>query len=153
MSPSPSPLKKSATGWIFAALVAVGLAASFLVLQPSAPPVKMQTETERARQQASNALMALPELKRWSNQIEKKSGGKLRGALIEYDPKPRILNGKSYWQFAFIENGADATHHIESFLVESGGNEILIEDPATDELLSLARWRNEKKPMTRSVTD
>jgi hypothetical protein len=146
---SPSPLKRSATGWIFAALVAVGLVAYFMFFQPSPPPVKVQTETERARQQASNALMALPELKSWASQIEKKSGGTLRGALIEYDPKPRILNGKSYWQFAFVENGADAVHHIESFLVEAGGNEILIEDPATDELLSLARWRKEKQPQTR----
>ena len=151
MSQSPSPLKKSVTGWIFAALVALGLAVYFLVFQQSATTPAPQTQTERSREQAMTALLALPELKLWSGQIEKNSGGKLRGALLEYDPKPRILNGKSYWQFAFVENGAEKAHHIESFLVESGGSEILIEDPATDELLSLERWRKEKQPQTRIV--
>lgn len=151
MSQSPSPLKKSATGWIFAALVAFGLAAYYLLQYAPSGPAP-QTQTERAREQAMKALMALPELMLWSGQIEKKSDGKLRGALIEYDPKPRILNGKSYWQFAFVENGAEAAHHIESFLVESGGSDILVEDPATDDLLSLERWRQEKQPQTRIVT-
>jgi hypothetical protein len=152
MSQSTSPLKKSVTGWIFAALVALGLAAYYLFQYAPSGPAP-QTQTERSRKQAMKALMALPELKLWSGQIEKNSGGKLRGALIEYDPKPRILNGKSYWQFAFVENGAEAAHHIESFLVESGGSDILVEDPATDDVLSLERWRKEKQPQTRIVAD
>ena len=152
MSQSTSPLKKSISGWIFAALVALGLGGYYLFFQ-QAPSVKVpQTQSERYKAQAMKALLALPELKLWSNQIEKNSGGKLRGALIEYDPKPRILNGKSYWQFAFVENGAEVAHHIESFLVESGGPEILIEDPATDDLLSLERWRKEKQPQKRIVS-
>jgi hypothetical protein len=151
MSQFASPLKKSSSGWIFAALVALGLAAYYLFFQ-SAPTTRApQTQSERQKAQAMKTLLALPELKLWSSQIEKNSGGKLRGALIEYDPKPRILNGKSYWQFAFVENGAEVAHHIESFLVESGGSEILIEDPATDDLLSLERWRKEKQPQTRIV--
>ena len=152
MSQSTSPLKKSISGWIFAALVALGLAAYYLFFQHAPTKPAPQTQSERYKAQAMKSLLALPELKLWSSQIEKNSGGKLRGALIEYDPKPRILNGKSYWQFAFVENGAEVAHHIESFLVESGGSEILIEDPATDDLLSLERWRKEKQPQTRIVS-
>jgi hypothetical protein len=152
MSQSASLLKKSVTGWIFAALVALGLVLYYLVFQQAPTAPAPQTQTERTRAQAMKTLMALPELKLWSSQIEKNSGGKLRGALIEYDPKPRILNGKSYWQFAFVENGAEVAHHIESFLVESGGTDILIEDPATDELLSVERWRKEKQPQARIVS-
>ncbi len=88
MSQSVSPLKKSVTGWIFAALVALGLALYYLVFQQSPTAPAPQTQTERTKTQAMKTLMALPELKLWSSQIEKGSGGKLRGALIEYDPKP-----------------------------------------------------------------
>jgi hypothetical protein len=152
MSQSASLLKKSVTGWIFAALVALGLALYYLVFQPAPTAPAPQTQSERQKAQAMKTLMGLPELKLWSSQIEKSSGGKLRGALIEYDPKPRILNGKSYWQFAFVENGAEVARHIESFLVESGGAEILVEDPATDDVLNLERWRKEKQPQTRIVS-
>ena len=139
-----------------AALLAAGLGAYYVTLQPAQAPAKsaapaLQTGTSRTKEQASMALMALPELKAWSSQLEKNSAGKVHGALIEYDPKPRIVNGKSYWQFSFVGNGATAINHLESFLVAASGKEILIEDPATDELLSLERWRKEKHPMTRIV--
>jgi hypothetical protein len=104
----------------------------------------------RTKEQAMSALMSLPELKAWSSQLEKSSGGKLRGALIEYDPKPKRINGKNYWQFSFVENGSDAAHRWESFLVADSGDEILVEDFATDQPLTLEQWRKQKRPMERT---
>ncbi|MBC7860203.1 MAG: hypothetical protein H7Z39_15830 [Burkholderiaceae bacterium] len=103
----------------------------------------------RTRQQAAQTLMALPELKAWSVMIEKKSAGKTHGAVVEYDPAPRVVKGKRYWQLSFVENGAEAAERWESFLVSASDDEILVEDGATDELLSLKRWRKEYRPMER----
>lgn len=101
----------------------------------------------RSKQEAMAALMALPELKAWSAQIEKSSGGKLRGALMEYDAAPKVVGGKTYFQFSFVENGSDAARNWESFLVADRGGEILVDDSAGDKPLTLAEWRRDKKPM------
>jgi hypothetical protein len=58
--------------------------------------------------------MALPELQAWSALIEKTSGGKAHGGLLEYDPVPRKLNGKSYWQFSYVENSAESALRWEA---------------------------------------
>jgi hypothetical protein len=116
--------------------------------EPAARPVATRT-----KEQASAALMALPELQAWSAMLEKSSGGKVRGALIEYDPTPRKLNGKSYWQFSFVENSAESAQRWESFLVSSSDDEILVEDATNDEVISLARWRREKHPEKRINID
>jgi hypothetical protein len=104
---------------------------------PAAAPVAKAP----TREEAMARLMELPELKAWSAQIEKKSHGKVHGAVIEDDPQPRMVNGKPYWQFSFVENAPDAVHRRASFLVSKAGDEVLIEDPATDQLLSLPEWR------------
>ncbi len=106
-----------------------------------------------AKAQAMQALMALPELKAWSARLSTTSGGKVHGALIEYDPAPKIVAGKAYWQFSFVENGAEAARNWESFLVAKDGSEILIDDLATDKILSLAQWRHDKHPMLRTDAD
>jgi hypothetical protein len=93
------------------------------------------------REQAMASLMDLPEVKTWSARIEEKSHGKSHGAVIEDDPQPRMINGQPYWQFSFVENRADAVHRVESFLVAKSGAEILVEDPESDQLLSLPEWR------------
>ena len=103
----------------------------------------------RTKEQAMNALMALPELKAWSARLEKESGGKVRGALIEYDAAPKVIDGKSYWQFSFVENGSDAAHRWESFLVSQTGDEILVDDDVTGKAISLEQWRRDEKPMER----
>lgn len=105
------------------------------------------------KQQARDALMALPELKLWSERIEKNSGGKAHGALVEYDPSPKLVNGKKYWQLSFVENGAVAAHSWDSFLVEVAGNTILVEDYNTDQQLTLEQWRATKKPMERTKAE
>ncbi|MEC5162719.1 hypothetical protein ACFDR9_001764 [Janthinobacterium sp. CG_23.3] len=117
--------------------------------QRAASAPKAGAVAGRSKEQASKALMALPELQAWSAFIEKNSGGAAHGALIEYDLTPRLINGKRYWQLSFVENSAEAAHRWESFLVASGSDEILVEDPASDEPLSLERWRREKQPMRR----
>lgn len=96
------------------------------------------------------ALMALPELKAWSSQVEKSSGGKVHGALIEYDPQPKLIDGKRYYQLSFVENASDAAHRWESFLVAESGEDILVEDAATDKTMTLQQWRQAKHPMERT---
>ncbi|MFS2138705.1 hypothetical protein [Duganella sp. Dugasp56] len=118
-----------------------------------APVVPAEPQHLRSKEQAASALMALPELQAWSAIVEKNSGGKSHGALIEYDPAPRKLNGKNYWQFSFVENSAEAAQRWESFLVSSSDEEILVEDASTDEVISLARWRREKHPAKRTSID
>ncbi|MDB5916532.1 MAG: hypothetical protein JWR40_766 [Massilia sp.] len=113
------------------------------------PPAGVQTGP-RSKQQAMDALMALPELKAWSSRIETSSGGALHGALIEYDPQPKLIKGKRYFQLSFVENGSDAARRWESFLVPETGDDILVDDAATDSTLTLAEWRAAKKPMERA---
>lgn len=107
----------------------------------------------RTKEQGAAALMALPELQAWSAAIEKNSGGKAHGGLLEYDPTPRKLNGKNYWQFSFVENSAEAAQRWESFLVSSSDDEILVEDASSEEAISLGRWRREKHPGKRTAVD
>ena len=116
-----------------------------------AAPVAVTPDARpRSKQQAMEALMALPELKAWSSRIEKSSGGALHGALIEYDPQPKLIKGKRYFQLSFVENGSDAARRWESFLVPETGDDILVDDAATDKTLTLAEWRAAKKPMERA---
>lgn len=107
----------------------------------------------RTREQAAAALMALPELKAWSAMVEKNSAGQSHGALIEYDPAPRTVKGKTYYQFSFVENTPEAALRWESFLASVSDDEILVEDSSTDELLTLERWRKEKHPAQRTGID
>jgi hypothetical protein len=115
--------------------------------QPPAPPQPAATQPQapaqptRTREQAMAALMALPELKAWSDQIEAKSHGKVHGAVIEDDPTPRVLNGKRYYQLSFVEDRKQDVHRRASFLVAQQGDDILVEDGETDSVQSLTEWR------------
>ncbi|UGQ45361.1 hypothetical protein [Massilia endophytica] len=159
---SRSPLRFPAIAGSVAGLLAAGLAVWYLYPQPekavpqrSAPqatapsPVQPPAPSVLSREQATERLMALPELKAWSALIEKNSGGKVHGALIEYDPEPRAVKGKDFYQFSFIENRPEAAVRWENFLVSTTDGEILVEDAVTDELQSLDQWRDTKKPMSR----
>jgi hypothetical protein len=117
-------------------------------IKDPAPPA--EPKPIRSKEQGAAALMALPELQAWSALIEKNTGGKAHGGLLEYDPVPRKLNGKSYWQFSYVENSAESALRWESFLVSSNDDEILVEDATNDEVISLARWRREKHPSKRT---
>lgn len=109
--------------------------------EPKPAPAVVKEAPVRTRQQAMDALLAVPELKAWSEQIEKRSKGKAHGAVIEDDPAPREINGKKYYQLSFVENRANDVRRRESFLVSQQGDEILVEDAETDTLLSLQEWR------------
>ena len=109
--------------------------------QPAKPIVQQKAEPAVTREQAMAALLALPEIKAWSQDIEKRSRGKAHGAVIEDDPTPRVINGQAYWQLSFVENRADKVQRRESFLVAKTGSQILVEDTANDTVVSLDEWR------------
>jgi hypothetical protein len=113
--------------------------------KPAAPPkpaaVQAPAAPTRTRDQAIAELMALPELKTWSDQIEKRSHGAAHGAVIEDDPDPRIIDGKPYYQLSFVEDRKQDVHRRASFLVAHQGDEILVEDVDNDTVQSLSEWR------------
>jgi hypothetical protein len=122
--------------------------------EPGKPPMRAAVQAPAlTKEQAMANLMEVPEVKAWSAQIEKNSRGKAHGAVIEDDPQPRIINGKPYWQFSFVENRADAAHRRESFLVAQSGNEVLIEDAETDKLLTLTEWRRKVRKVELRSAD
>jgi hypothetical protein len=129
-----------------AALLALAALAGCKGEKPTTPPPRpvaaaAPSPPVRTRDQAMAELMALPELKDWSEQIEKGSRGKAHGAVIEDDPAPRILNGKPYYQLSFVEDRKQDVHRRASFLVAQQGDDILVEDDATDSVQSLREWR------------
>ncbi|MCC2971016.1 hypothetical protein [Massilia sp. IC2-476] len=109
--------------------------------EPKPAPAVVKEAPARTKEQAMAALLAVPELKAWSEQIEKRSKGKAHGAVIEDDPAPREINGKKYYQLTYVENRAADVRRRESFLVAQQGDEILVEDAETDTLMSLQEWR------------
>jgi hypothetical protein len=108
--------------------------------KPAAAPSALALPT-RSRDQAIAALLALPEIKTWSEQIEKSSHGAAHGAVIEDDPAPQLVDGKPYYQLSFVENRKQKVHRRASFLVARQGDDILVEDTETDTVQSLAEWR------------
>jgi hypothetical protein len=95
----------------------------------------------RTREQAITQLMALPEVKAWSEQIEKTSHGKAHGAVLEYDATPSVIDGKPYYQLSFVENYPNRVHRRANFLVAKNGDDILVEDDANGTVESLSEWR------------
>jgi hypothetical protein len=114
--------------------------------QPAASQVPVAPA--RTRDQAIAALLALPEIKAWSEQIEKQSHGSAHGAVIEDDPAPRMVDGKPYYQLSFVENRPKNVHRRASFLVARQGQDILVEDTETDSLQSLSEWRRNIRVLT-----
>jgi hypothetical protein len=108
--------------------------------KPAAAPSVPAVPT-RSRDEAIAALLALPEIKTWSEQIEKSSRGAAHGAVIEDDPAPQLVDGKPYYQLSFVENRKQKVHRRASFLVARQGDDILVEDTETDTVQSLAEWR------------
>lgn len=149
------PSRLPAVAGTLAGLLAAGLGVMYFAPlgdKPSpAPAASSHAPAQRLnRDQAMEHLLALPELKAWSAAIEKNSGGAHHGAVIEYDPAPRLVDGKPYYQFNFVENTPQAAVTWQGFLVGTGGD-ILVEDEASDQLLPLARWRSEQQPMQRAA--
>jgi hypothetical protein len=126
-------------------LLAVGMAGCKRAAEPPAPARPAATQAPaapmRTREQAMAQVLALPEVKAWSEQIEKSSHGKVHGAVIEYDPAPQLVDGKPYYQLSFVENHPRRVHRRANFLVARQGDDILVEDEATGTVESLSEWR------------
>ncbi|AXA94222.1 hypothetical protein [Massilia sp. YMA4] len=148
------PSRLPAVAGTLAGLLAAGLGVLYFAPhgdKAPAPAATNQAPAQRlSREQAMEHLLALPELKAWSAAIEKNSGGSHHGAVIEYDPAPRLVDGKPYYQLNFVENTPQAAVAWQGFLVGTNGD-ILVEDEANDQLLTLARWRSEQQPMQRAA--
>ena len=141
----PNPSKRF-VGATFLSLCVLSALSACKRAEPPPPPKPAAVQAPppapvRTRDQAMAALMALPELKAWSAQIEKSSRGAAHGAVIEDDPAPRVIDGKAYYQLSFVEDRKRNVHRRVSFLVARQGDEILVEDAATDSVQSLAEWR------------
>ena len=149
MPPRASSSKTAITAGILAGLLAAALGAYYVYQPPSAGPATQDTAGAQPEDKAVNALLALPEIRAWSAHIEKASGGKSHGAVMETTPEQRLVDGQAYFQLSFFENGPDAAHRWESFLVTPDGKRILVEDMVEGDLLSLERWRKESAPMKR----
>ena len=151
MPPRASSSKTAITAGILAGLLAAALGAYYVYQPPSSStgPAMQEAPAAQADDKAVNALLALPEIRAWSAHIEKASGGRSHGAVMETTPEQRLVDGQAYFQLSFFENGPDAAHRWESFLVTPDGKRILVEDDVEGELLSLERWRKEKAPMKR----
>ncbi|OON60876.1 hypothetical protein B0920_18195 [Massilia sp. KIM] len=147
-----SPLRLLTVSLVFACALA-GCKRAEREAPPPAAAEKPAAQAPRTKEQAMESLLALPELRNWSQQIEKRSGGEARGAVIEDDPAPREINGKRYYQLSFVENRAEDVRRRESFLVAQDGNEILVEDPVNNELLSLQEWRRRIKRVELKSAD
>lgn len=107
--------------------------------KPIQPGKPVAAAASRDKEQAKAALMALPELKTWSVQIEQSSKGANHPALME--DGAQTVNGKQYWQLTFAEDSAETVQRKETFLVAAQGDEILVRDFEKDTNLSLAEWR------------
>ncbi|WP_342117825.1 hypothetical protein [Pseudoduganella sp. OTU4001] len=148
-----SSSRKSAIAGAVAGLLVAGFGAWYVSTHrseaapaPAPAPAMAVAATPAAkaavsRDQAVEKLMALPELKRWADNIEKRSGGVRHGALIETDPAPRDVKGQPYYQLSFVENGDDMAQALASFLVSHASGDILVEDDTSGELLQLDQWR------------
>jgi hypothetical protein len=148
---------------LFAAILVILVSAAVYFFERSAPKVEVVATPApapavaaipfvgpRTKPEAMAALMALPELKAWSEYIKLASKGASHGALIEYGPTPKTIGDKRYWQLSYVESTPDAAHRWDSFLVGENTPEILVENDETDQPLTLEQWRNQKHPMTRT---
>lgn len=149
MPPRASSSKTAITAGILGGLLAAALGAYYVYNPPAGTPAIQQAPGAQLDDKAVNALLALPEIRAWSAHIEKASGGRSHGAVMETAPEQRLVDGQAYFQLSFFENAPDAAHRWESFLVTPDGKRILVEDTAEGDLLSLERWRKESAPMKR----
>jgi hypothetical protein len=149
MPPRASSSKTAITAGILGGLLAAALGAYYVYNPPAGTPATQQAPGAQLDDKAVNALLALPEIRAWSAHIEKASGGRSHGAVMETAPEQRLVDGQAYFQLSFFENAPDAAHRWESFLVTPDGKRILVEDTAEGDLLSLERWRKESAPMKR----
>lgn len=111
---------------------------------PSVPATAPATPVSAVDQRAVNALLALPEIKTWSQEIEQKSGGRAHGAVIGGDADPKTVGGLTYHAYSFMENDAEQARRLQGFYVTQDGSSILVEDAVSGDTLTLEEWRQSK---------
>jgi hypothetical protein len=157
MPPRASSSKTTIIAGILAGLLAAGLGAFYLHQQSAphgdhSPAASSQTTAQEQNARAVDALLALPEIKAWSAHIEKASGGRAHGAVMETSPETRLVDGVACYQLSFVENTPDAAHRWESFVVTHDGKRILVDDIASGDLITLEQWLKDNAPMQRIAT-
>lgn len=157
MPPRASTSKTAIIAGILAGLLAAGLGAFYVQRQSApqdgnAPAASSGPAAAEQNARAVDALLALPEIKAWSAHIEKASGGRAHGAVMETTPETRLVDGAAYYQLSFFESTPDAAHRWESFVVSPDGKRILVDDIVSGDLLSLEQWRKDSAPMQRIAT-
>lgn len=111
---------------------------------PSAPVTAPATPVAAVDQRAVNALLALPEIKNWSREIEQKSGGRAHGAVIGGDAEPKTVGGLTYHAYSFMENEPEQARRLQGFYVTQDGAHILVEDAVSGDMMTLEEWRKSK---------
>jgi hypothetical protein len=124
--------------------VVVAIAASAFVVtrerpRPDNPPPARPAAS--APQPAVAALLALPEVKAMSEQIEKSSMGAAHGAIIGGDAEPKVVDGKTYQSYSFMESDPKISRRIQGFYVTADGKDILVDDIETGDAIPLEEWR------------
>lgn len=116
---------------------------------PASTATAPATGVKVVDQRAVQALFALPELKAWSEAIEKNSGGRARGAVIGGDAEPKTVDGKTYHAYSFMENDPEQAKRVQGFYVTQDGSGILVEDAVSGETMTVEEWRQRENPMDR----
>ncbi|GEM_PF-3927254 len=109
------------------------------------PPFVDPRDEDHARQ----SLMLVPEVKAWSDYLERASRGTVHGLLVRHHAAPVELDGKRYWLFSFVESTPDAARRSENFLVGENTAAILVDDVDSGKRLTLDQWRATKQPLKR----
>jgi hypothetical protein len=129
------------------ALLAI-LLGSGVVFHRFGPGKSTAPQTAVSRDAAQATVQALPELQAWSAYIERRSGGRSHGGLMANDTAPRMVDGRPCWAVDFVENGPDAVHRWETFLVDARDRSIRIDDVVEGRVLTLEQWRAQR-PLDR----
>lgn len=134
-------------GAIVAVMVAV--ATSVFVAtrnKPEPPPAPAPAKASApATEPAVAALLALPEIKAAAEQIEKSSMGAAHGAIIGGDGEPKVVGGKTYKSYSFMESDPKISRRLLGFYVTADGRDILVDDIETGDTIPLEEWRARSK--------
>lgn len=127
-------------GAMLAVIVAIA-AGSFIVTRKADAPAPPAQSDAPATRPAVAALLALPEVKAMSEQIQNSSMGAAHGAIIGGDGEPKVVNGKTYHPYSFMESDPKISRRIQGFYVTADGKDILVDDIETGDAIPLEEWR------------
>lgn len=130
-------------GAMLAVIVAIAAGSLVVTRKADAPvaPAGSSVPAGVVQQPAVKALLELPEVKEMSEQIDKSSAGAARGAIIVGDGEAKVVNGKTYLPYSFMESDAKISRRIQGFYVTADGKDILVDDIETGEAITLEEWR------------